>query len=182
MNIVLKETSGEIDVRLIASINSWQFLIEHPFSNNTPHQIKWVYNNDTVITFIEDFLLQLNYLFVQGIDSDIIKQQAINGLEIYTEADIYRLNTEIIHSPEACVLIKVAALMASKVFHQGIFELFLRAFSSNSPDVQRAAVFAVNYIPWVEFRETLLRFRDIYPDLSIDIDVIVQANDSHGWL
>lgn len=182
MNLALKETSGELDVRLIASINAWQFIEEYPFKDNSPHQIQWKYGNDTVVVFVEDFLLELNYLVVQGSDEEIVKQQVVNGLEIYTEADIFRLNSEDFDSRTAGILIKVASLIAPKVFDQGFFELFLKTFNFKDTDVQRTAVFAVNYIPWIQFRAALLNIKNIYPELSKDIDVVVQANDTHGWI
>lgn len=182
MNLVLKETSGELDVRLIASINNWQLVAEYPFKDNSPHQIQWQYGNDTVVVYLEDFLLELNYLVVHGNDEDAVKNQVVNGLEIYTEADVFRLNSEFVDSQTATILIKVASLIAPKTFDEVYFELLLKTFHFKDTDVQRTAVFAVNYIPWIQFRTALLNVKNIYPELSNDIDVVVQANDTHGWI
>ena len=182
MNLVLKETSKEEDVRLIAAINGWVLVAEYPNVNNTPHQIQWNYNLDTFIVFVEDFLLELNYLVIEGLDMEIVKNHVINGLEIYSEEDVLGINSEALDDSEVGNLIKVACLIAPRKFDEGFFKIFLKAFNSKSIDVQRVAVFAVNYVPWIQFREILLKCKNDNPEISIDIDVVVQANDSHGWL
>lgn len=182
MKLVLKNTSSETDVRLIAMIHSWEFVIEFPRENNSPHQVQWKYGSDTIIVFMEDFLLNMNYLVVDGNDCQVIKKQVIDGLEIYQEADIERLNTDVINTPEASLLINAAALMLASPFEESSYDLFLRAMNSTSEEVQRSAIFAVNYAPWIEFRETLLSLKNTYPYLSKDIDIVIEANDTHGWI
>lgn len=182
MKLVLKNTTGELDVRLIASINGWQLVSEHHRINNTPHQIQWLYSNETIIVFIEDFLLNQNYLYIEGDELDAVKQQVIKGLEIYDEESICQLQSDFINQSEACPLINVAALMAPPGFNEKYYEIFLRAFYSQNQDVQKTAIFAITYVPWRQFREVLVKLKDEFPEVSKDIDVVIQANDQHGWL
>jgi hypothetical protein len=182
MKLVLKNTSCETDVRLIAMINSWEFVVEFPRVNNSPHQVQWKYGPSTIIVFMEDFLLNMNYLVVDGNDCQVIKKQVIDGLEIYQEADIDRLNTEVVNTPEASLLINAAALMITGSFEQSYYDLILRAMNSTCEEVQRTAIFAVNYTPWIELRDTLLSLKNTYPYLSKDIEIVIEANDTHGWI
>lgn len=183
MNLVLKETSKEPDVRLIASIHGWALLAEYPASDSTPRQIRWDYQGDTAIVYLEDFLLDLNYLVVQGPREATVREQVFNGLEAYTSDDVFGLDSADVDAATAGTLIKVAALVAPRAFDEDFFALFVRALHHEALDVGRAAVFAVNYLPWTQLRQALLDLKERRPALSMDVDVVVRANDEHGcWI
>lgn len=183
MRLVLKLTSSEIDIRLIASINHWQLQGEISADKATPKQIIWTLpESDTRVTYVEDALLGINYLLVTG----QLEMQAVealqNGLEIYSRSEIDPSHLRHVDPAEAEKLVHVIALMAADGFDRKTFDLFAAALAHPAVSVRRAAVFGVTYAPWQSLRELLVKCQAEDPEIGQDVEIVLNSIDQHGWL
>ena len=183
MKLVLKPTSNEMDVRLIASINHWQIQADIPADASTPWQIIWMLpEGDTRVIYVEDSLLRINYLVVEGSREVQVAELVQKGLEVYDSSDIDRLRQRDMDPAEAEKLVSVMALLAMDRFDREIYTLFSIALEHPAVSVRRAAVFAITYAPWQPLRNLLWKRQDEDSEIRPDIEVILKSIDQHGWL
>lgn len=180
--LVLKPTSGEEDVRLIAMIHDWELRRDIPADPTTPRQLLWVLpDGETSLTYVEDTLLQSRYLMPAGPAEAEAEQRIRAGLEVYDPSDLRRLLLPDLDASEALRLIAAAALMAPDDFDQEHFDLFAQALRHPEADVRRAAVFAITYVPWRQFRDLLADLPSRDPAVATDAQVVLSSIDEHGW-
>jgi len=181
IKLVLKPTSAEMDVRLIAQIHGWPFLGEVPAGPSNPRQIVWAAEDATEITYVEDTVLRQPYLVISGSREESVAERLQNGLEIYDPTQVVQVPLANLGADEASRLVNAAALMAPVEFNIPFYEFFGGALQHPSAEVRRAAIFAITYVPWKQFRDLLLTIKTRDTALSRDIEIVVQSIDVHGW-
>ena len=183
VKLVLKPTSEETDLKLIASLKGWQLLRENPAEPAIPHQILWTTpDGATTIIYVEDQLLQTRYLTISGPEEQAIAKQLEAGLEAYSLDDLSRLSSPDLAPPEAVVLVNAAALKAPQEYDAELFELISKALQHPAVEVRRAAVFAITYVPWRQFRNVLSQLGNTDPALARDVQVVIDTIDDEGWI
>ena len=182
MKLVLKPTSGETDVKLISMIQGWQLQREIAADATMPRQILWVTpDGSTSIVYVEDQILQLAYLLVNGPEEATVQKQVVDGLEIYTSESLQRLASPDVATDEAITLVNAAAVMAPADYDAEVFAVVKNALRHADLAVRRTAVFAVTYMPWRQFRDLLVETGKTDPDLTRDVQVVTDAIDAQGW-
>lgn len=182
MKLVLKPTSQETDVALIAQIHHWRLVHDIAPATGRPRQLVWsTPSGDASITYVDDNLLNLRYLQFRGKEREVAKQIQ-DGLEVVEQTDLQRIADPGLDPPTAVQLVNAAALMASdRPFDPGTFALFSQALRHPANAVRRAAIFAITYLPWRQFREKLLLLAAGDETLAHDVHVVVSSIDQHGW-
>ena len=183
MKIVLRGSSEEIDVAALALIHGWRLEQELPAGIQQPRQVTWrVRDGETAIIYVEDALLSTRYIIVRGPSASDVAQKLINGLEVVDLQDLEALRDRSIDPEKAIQLINAAALLAPEVPNDAFAELLIAGMTHHDTQVQRAAVFAITYVPWRRFRESLTKL--VASDVAIarDAEVIIQTLDRQGWI
>ena len=82
--VVLKESVSRKDIEIVAWDNDWVFEDEIIQGKQNPYEVIWtVEDEQNTIHYIEDFLIQVNYILARGQDSDLIIQQVCSSLATY---------------------------------------------------------------------------------------------------
>lgn len=179
--LVLKPTSGENDVRLIAMVHGWELQADIP-AGDTPRQIHYAMpDGQTAVVYVEDTLLQTYYLVLNGPAEDDAERKVHAGLEVYSPSDLRRLLNPDVDTYDALRLVGAAAQMAPEGFDQRTFDLFSAALGNPDFEVRRGAIFAITYVPWRQFRDILLDIMAKDPDVSKDAETVLGIIDEHGW-
>lgn len=182
MKLVLKPTSGETDVKLIAMIHGWQLQRENEAGPTMPRQILWATpDGSTSVVYIEDQILQLGYLLVNGPEEASVHKQVVDGLEIYTFDHLRRLEAADLPADEAITMVNVAAIMGPADYDAQFFELLKQALRHADLAVRRTAIFAITYLPWRQFHELLEQTGQTDHQLARDVQVVTEAIDAMGW-
>jgi hypothetical protein len=170
IRVALKDSVRREDIELIAWIHKWKLFNELEAAKGTPYQKIWTTADErTGINYVEDRFLDLRYLQISGQDVEKVVEQ-IRGaaLESYSEEDIRHVINQGAPPEQVVRAINVAALTAPKQYDSRRFELFEKAFANASLEARRAAVFAVSYVAWPEFRMPLERLRSLDEELRED--------------
>jgi hypothetical protein len=126
-------------------------------------------------------VLQNRYLVISGPAEDKVAQQLRDGLEVFELSSIQRLASPELNATEAVALVNATVLMAPDKFDPQFFEHLAAALRHPEPEVRRAAVFAITYLPWRQFRDLLLELERQDPTIERDVQVVIKALDEHGW-
>lgn len=179
--LVLKPTSGENDVRLIAMIHNWELQADIP-AGDKPRQIHYAMPDGlTSVVYVEDTLLQTYYLILNGPAENDAERKVHAGLEVYAQSDLRRLFDPDADTYDALRLVGAATVMAPEEFDQRTFDLLCAALRNPDFEVRRGAVFAITYLPWRPFRALLLDIQAKDPDVSKEAEMVLGIIDEHGW-
>src|ERR1700719_2566660 len=108
MKLVLKPTSREADVRLIAMIHGWHLEAELNATQERPLQIQWIVAADTRVTYVEDSLLNGAYLVIDGPHTEQVIDQVYKGLEVYRTIDFKAIENKELAPEKAAALVNAA--------------------------------------------------------------------------
>lgn len=178
--LVLKPTSRETDIRLIAMLHQWEPEGELPASSQRPRQVQWT-NSDTFITYVEDTILNAAYLVIDGPNTERISDQVRKGLEVYEAADLDELRRSDLPADKAISLVNATVLAAPENFDSSVYDRVAAALRHPAEAVRGAALFAITYVPWKRFRDLLQSIRTEFPGMNADVDKVIEYFDKHGW-
>lgn len=144
-------------------------------SRNTHQALEilwWESNDSRLVRYIEDRLLSVRYLLLEGDHPERLEDELTKQLSFVKRADILRDLTLAVKREEWIIALYRLAAFASASFDKELFEYFERAFVHPEPDVRFAAVFAMTYPGWREFRPILERLSLL--DSSADVRNIAE--------
>lgn len=166
--IALQESVTQKEVTAAGWRLNWLWQDVFPRSQNNPHEIKWVTRDkQTSIHYMEDFLIEVNYILAKGKDANEVIEQVRASLATYSEDDV-RVMWEQATSPKQKVrAIYFAAIAAPQKYDPESFRFFERAFTDPDGEVRMAAIVASGYLGWPELKEILQQLTEGDPDADV---------------
>lgn len=182
VGVAVKDTVGRDDANLVALIHGWELANEVAATERTPYQKIWTTGGgSTSVLYVEDALLGLRYFQIRGEEPERVVKQLKDALEVYDEGELAGMLGEGREPREAVRALHVAAVTAPSAYDEGYFELFEKGFAHPEAEVRRAAVFAVAYVGWREFRAPLERLRALDAEAGPDAAVMLSSLEQHNW-
>src|SRR5262245_12367787 len=174
IRIALRESVTRQKLDSAAWDNNWDFDQIIQRSETRPFEKIWLTPDEqTAIHYIEDFLLGINYLLIQGAEADQVAQQARATIETYSNADIRQMAQQAKGRDDNIRAVYYAAIAAPLQYDESFFKIFQQAFAHENPDVRSAGVVASGYVEWPEFREPLEKLQQSDPDETVREDARV---------
>jgi hypothetical protein len=165
---LLKESVSEDEIYTAALNNDWLWWDKTLSSEDNPYEVVWITDDEQKsIHYIEDHLINLRYLVAQGDDVEQIIKQIHSSLDIYNNAEIRQLVEKASTRDEHICAIYQVGIAASQDYDSEFFELLKIGLSNPDAEVRKAAILAVGYVGWSEFREILQHLKTDDPHLMV---------------
>ncbi len=152
---IVRESAFE----LLAQQLGWSRLGTKPKSSLSLESVWQSEDLGPIITYVDDYLMQLQYLVVEGTPEEILAVACHVDpyLPFYTHDSIAAMMSLESSQYDPILAIYIAALIASADPDPEILSWFKVAMSSDDPSVRSAAYFATTYPGWREFKPMLTR-------------------------
>jgi hypothetical protein len=165
---LLKESVSEDEIYTAALNNDWLWWDKTLSSEDNPYEVVWITDDEQkTIHYIEDHLINLRYLVAQGNDVEQLVEQIHSSLATYNKEEIRQLVEKATTRDEQVSAIYQVGIAAYQDYDSDFFELFKIGLSNPDAEVRKAAILAVGYVGWSEFREILQHLKTDDPDLTV---------------
>jgi hypothetical protein len=125
-----------------------------PQSEQNQYEIIWTtQDQQTSIHYIEDFLINVNYILAKDQEAEKVIEQVRSVLPTYNWQDIQAKWTQAGNTGERVQSIYYAAIVAPQTFDQAVMDFFEVAPSHSDTDVRLAVIVATGYLGWSELRK-----------------------------
>lgn len=184
LRIILKEEVTHDDVSLLAWKDNWTFLSLITNDEYVPYVKMWhAEEGDAVIYYIEDSLLSIQYIKIEGREVQAVAAKIYDSLDAYTGEEIFHMIDEANDSNDYIRAIYCLGAFAGESFDSKISKYFDTVFSNSDPEVRRAAIFATAYCAWREFDAPLQRLRISDPDQNVRTyaDLMLESHAKYEW-
>ena len=175
----MQESVSRDEVETLAWDKNWHFENEQPRSDHHPFDtITWITaGGQTVINYVDDYIINVRYLVIDGPESDTIVQQVRSALATYSNADIQRKFKNAQNRESRITAIYQLAIAAPQTFDEQLNEQLESVFADPDPQIRHAAIVAVGYIGWPELRQKLEQLKISDPESSIrhDAELMLEA-------
>lgn len=166
IRVPLKDVTID-DVDTLAWREDWSFQASIPRTQDNPYEVIFTAEDGTSIHYIEDFLLGVNYLLLEGEEPGPLAEDIRKKLPTYSVDETKRLVAQGKTRDELIGAIYLAAAATSPRFDESLFKLFEIALESDDPDVRSAAILGMGYAAWPEFKALLRRIEATDPDSRV---------------
>jgi hypothetical protein len=130
-----------------------------------PEEKIWLTEDErSSIHFIEDHVLNVNYIAVEGEKKEKIAAQIRARLRALDMDDLERLFDEAEDADDWIAAIYRVAASTSGTCDAELLSFYRRALEHDDPEVRRAAIYAMAYPAWKEFRPILEETKAKDPD------------------
>ncbi|MFD7186386.1 HEAT repeat domain-containing protein [Streptomyces sp. NPDC059914] len=125
----------------------------------------------TLISFVHDSLLGIDYLLIRGTDAAKLTQQIQSKISTYTRQSIFDELRQT-GDRETCIAgLYRASLIGGKREERDLFEAIASLAEDSDPEVRHAVIVAGAYLAeWPSMRALLLRLRDDDPEETVRRD------------
>lgn len=163
--VPLRESVNRATLEDAAWSNGWLLWNEIERSDSTPHEVVWVLKDQkTSIHFVEDFVIDVDYLVIKGPDADKVLKEAVSSLDSYDKNDILELAKKAAKPEERIRAVYYAGAAGAGPFDRDLFGVIERAAEDEDAKVRRAAIVATGYLEWAQARKLLERLARDDPD------------------
>jgi len=182
--VLIRESVHPEEINQIAYENGWQFQELILPTETQPFEKIWVTADGEIqIHYIEDYLLGVRYLLVNGENRDTIISLIQTRIATFDRASI-QLQLET--ATDANLAIRATyhlAVIAPEMFDPELFAYFKAMLLHPNNEVRRAAIFATAYAPWTEFRPYLERMKadDAAEDVREYAAFMLASHLRHTW-
>jgi hypothetical protein len=121
----------------------------------------------TGIHWLEDPVLDLNYVVIEGDGQDAIAREIEEAVPTYSREELRRMVERAEDWDDLMDALQHAAAAAPPEFDLETFGWFERAFAHEHPTVRKMAVISTAYPAWPEFRALLAEAADSDPDEEV---------------
>jgi hypothetical protein len=171
---VVKEHVPRDQISVAAWDNRWIWLEEYEADDDRPYEKVWTtLDHQSSIHYIEDFVIGVRYLYVSNAQNDVIRQ-VISSIPVYTNDEVKQMaETAAGADGDAQGQIRAVyhlALTATRRSDAYVLDAIASALSNPTPEVRQAAILAVGYVGWPEFRVPLESLRRDDPDVDVRSD------------
>jgi hypothetical protein len=182
IRLVVKDSLTREGIDTLAKVNQWSFVQEILPGEDTPYQKIWTTaDTQTAIHYIEDALIKVRYLQVKGAEPEKVARQIHASGETFDREDMLYMLDHASQPAEAFDAIYFACIVAPEQYDREYFERFEKMFSHADAEVRRAAIFAVAYFPWPQFRAVLERLVSDDAEVSYDAEVMLDSLIDNVW-
>ena len=180
IRLLLKDSMSKSNVYKLSVIRDWLWLERVPQSDSNPYEEIWVkdvYDDQTSIHYLEDHWIDLRYLVARGPDAEEVAQQILSSLEIVDAQEVLR-SSPIDLEAEIKAVYQIG-ILAPQAFTQNFFEYLESKLTSKEVSIRKAAIIAVAYIGWSEFKPIVrvLKESDPEPEIREDASRLLDGFD-----
>lgn len=170
VRVALKENVSESDFDQIALKYRWLWLEDVPRTPEQPYEIiRTTRSNKTSIHYFDDHLINARYIIVDGVEEEAhnVYEKLCSELDIYKYEDVeYLLNNAA--NPESYIhAIYRVAISAPSTYEPSYFRLFEKVLAFPNSKVRDAAILAIGYVGWPEFRQILQQMEKTDTDSTV---------------
>jgi hypothetical protein len=170
IRVPLKENVNINDVDTLAWREEWNIQASIPRTRDNPYEVIFTAEDGTSIHYIEDFLLGVNYLLLEGEDPAPTAERILGKLPTYSIDEIQRLVERCRTRDEQIRAIYLAAAATTPRFDASLYRLFEITLASNNPEVRSAAILGMGYAAWPAFKALLQPIEATDPDARVRED------------
>jgi HEAT repeats len=168
IRVVLRPEAGREDVDDVALDLDWLFLRNFPSSEERPYEDMWIDRDErTYIHYIEDHLVDLRYLVLNGPDADQLRSEVVAVLAVHQPADGPAAWESARSEADRIQAVHLLALTADPDDHAEAAGYLRRAAEDTGVEVRRAVILAATYVGWPELRELLTELAQSDPDPTV---------------
>jgi hypothetical protein len=179
----LSDTSAN-DIKQLALDGQWTLSDLATATDETPFEVVWLTpDRQTAIHYIDDRIVSFPYFYVQGDDPNGVSDQIKAHLDVYEWGEIQDMVSEAVDSASLARALFHVGVAAPQAFDPMIFGILVYALSHSNADIRQAALIAVSFAAWPEFREVLQRLEegDPSPDVRSLTHLIRQGLEELSW-
>lgn len=179
--VIKKESAGRGFFLERFEQGGWIYLGQMEQTEREPFQMEWrTEDKKTSVTYIEDFVIRVNYLFIRGekVNEAVSKAEEMFREVIYTREEILNMWQQAKDRNQKIVGIYYVGASASSYYKEEIYRAFEEAFRDTDLEVRLAAVWAVSCLAWPKVRELLGRISEIESDTEVE-DAIKSLLDTY---
>lgn len=166
--VLPKPSVSRDDVTHLAWDRGWRYHDMFGANETQPFEKIWLTPDGlTSIHWIEDHVLGLPYLLLQGKSQDEAAREIASALPTVDRSDLRAIVDEARTADDLVAALRHVAAAAPPEFDAEIFEWFERGFEHEDAAVRKIAAIASAYPAWPEFRARLLETasNDADPDV-----------------
>ena len=164
----LKELVSENEIYTAALRHDWLWWDKTLANEDNPYEVVWITDDEkNTIHYIDDHLINLRYLVVQGEAVDEIAKQIHSSLATYTREEIRQTVEEATTRDQYIHAIYQVGIAAPQDYDPELFEWFKIGLSNPDAKVRKATILAIGYVGWLEFRAVLQELKTNDPDQSV---------------
>ncbi|MDJ1505308.1 HEAT repeat domain-containing protein [Xanthocytophaga agilis] len=160
--IMLLKNATRKDVMNTFHFNRWPIWTEIQRTEKQPYQLVWSADNKgkTLISHIQDFIVNLDYLLVRGENVLEIapKVRSLFQQHIFTKEEILHLWAQAQTQNEKIKSIYQIGVSASSTFDLDVYAIFGTLVNESDNEVRLAAVWSMSYIAWPQIQELVHKY------------------------
>jgi hypothetical protein len=151
-----KPSVSRDDVTHLAWDRGWRYHDMFAADDDRPFEKIWLTpNGETGIHWIEDHILDLSYLLLEGERQEDTAREIASAIPTYGREDLRELVEGASDWDDFMVALQHVAAAAPPEFDPEIFGWFEQAFEHEHPTVRKIAALSTAYPAWPEFRALL---------------------------
>lgn len=174
IRVLLDSRTEEKELVAIGGKNNWSLVKINAKSEDQPaERIYATRDRATQIHWIEDHRLGVNYIYVQGPDTNQVELLLRKTLRHYPSKIILQRAHDPKLGPDArqSALYDLALDKMERGFDQETFDIYVKAMRDPDPVVRRSAILGSAYLAWPELAEPLRPLAtSAEPDASVRKD------------
>ncbi|MFE7126902.1 hypothetical protein [Streptomyces sp. NPDC057617] len=152
IRLVPKSGTGRTDIEHLAEQLDWTYHQKTPKGEQTPFEIIWLSTDrGAAIHWIEDHLIRVDYLLIQGPDVDPTLGELESRLDLHSSESLQDLFDGTRDGSAVMDALHVLGVHCSGPFEPDLFALFRWSMHDPDPLVRRVALLMVSLTNWNEF-------------------------------
>jgi hypothetical protein len=180
LRVALKENVSESDFDQTAWKYGWLWSEDVlPTAENPYEIIRTTRNNQTSIHYFDDHLINARYIIVDGVEEEAhdVYKKICSELDVYKYEDVECLVNNAINAESFIDAIYRVAIAAPSTYEPRYFQLFEKVLAFSDSKVRDAAILAIGYVGWPEFREILEKIKktDTHPTVRESATVMLDG-------
>ncbi|NET62239.1 MAG: hypothetical protein F6K47_40875, partial [Symploca sp. SIO2E6] len=168
LRLILKNNVSVERVETLAWERDWYLHDFIPPTDEEVYEQIWLTQDEnTSIHYVEDPLIGIRYLFIDGLNQVEICDKISSSLDIFRREEIFNMVHTAVSAEEYVRAIYHVGIIANHDYNMEIFEIFKLAFAHPETKVRNAAILATAYVGWREFEELLRDIIDCDPEEKV---------------
>lgn len=177
IRLPLDPSVPQSQVESLAYVANWDVHRIQKRTEDTPFEVTWIDPEaGTLVHYIRDFLLEVEYLVVEGPRAEAVARMLETRLKVVSLDDALRMARDGA-TREDRIGGMYYAVLASRGAEPPAVDLVTEALEDADVDVRRAAIFAAGYAEWSELDPALARVarEDVDPEIRSDAAAMIEG-------
>jgi hypothetical protein len=176
--MVLGDEVNMEDIERGAIRKKWKLIKQHPATDDAPLELVYAVSSDkkTTISYVEDHFVMVRYLVIRGKELEKARRLVETTFDCYDDEEIID-NAENAKDAQAQVdWLMLVTVIGPQLEKPRFVKLIKKRLSSKEAPVRRAALIAVSWLEWPEFRADVEKLAtDKVRDVREDAKRLVEA-------